>query len=352
MVKSGLADHGWSYINIDDFWQTNPEKTDDPSLTGAARNAEGRILPNSRFPDMRGLADYVHNLGLKIGLYSSPGPLTCGGCIGSWQYEALDARTYAEWGFDYLKYDLCSYPSVSDISTLKGMMRPYLLMNQHLRAQNRDIVHSLCQYGMANVSAWGDKAGQSWRTTYDITDTWESMTQILEAQDGLEMFAAPGSWNDPDMLIVGMVGWGDLHPTRLTPNEQYTHVSLWSLLCSPLLIGCDMTQLDDFTLNLLTNDEVIEVNQDPLGQQAARIEKTEALEVWAKKMEDGSTAVGLLNRGFMTGTVSVDFEKLGLKGRQRVRDLWQQRDEGTFENRYQAEVFGHGTHLIRLSPEK
>ncbi|MDD2599192.1 MAG: NPCBM/NEW2 domain-containing protein [Kiritimatiellae bacterium] len=351
MIKSGLADHGWSYINIDDFWQTNPEAQDDPSLQGAARSADGTILPNKRFPNMRELADYVHNLGLKIGLYSSPGPTTCGGCIGSWQHEAQDARTYAEWGFDYLKYDLCSYPSVGDISNLKGIMRPYLLMDKHLRAQNRDIIHSICQYGLANVSAWGAKAGQSWRTTYDITDTWESMTGILDAQDGLELFAAPGSWNDPDMLIVGMVGWGDLHPTRLTPNQQYTHVSLWCLLCSPLLIGCDMTQLDDFTLSLLTNDEVIEVNQDPLGQQAARVEKSETQEVWAKKMEDGSTVVGVINRSFMTSTLTIDFKALGLQGRQRVRDLWRQRDEGTFEASYQAEVFGHGTQLVRLFQE-
>ena len=351
MIKSGLADHGWSYINIDDFWQTNPGAQDDPSLQGAARSADGTILPNSRFPNMRELADYVHNLGLKIGLYSSPGPTTCGGCIGSWQHEAQDARTYAEWGFDYLKYDLCSYPSVSDIANLKGMMRPYLLMDKHLRAQNRDIIHSICQYGLANVSAWGGKVGQSWRTTHDITDTWESMTGILDAQDGLELFAAPGNWNDPDMLIVGMVGWGNLHPTRLTPNEQYTHVSLWCLLCSPLLIGCDMTQLDDFTLSLLTNDEVLEVNQDPLGQQATRVEKSEAQEVWAKKMEDGSTIVGLVNRSFMTSTLAIDFKALGLQGRQRVRDLWRQRDEGTFEDSYQAEVFGHGTQLVRLFQE-
>jgi alpha-galactosidase len=351
MVKSGLINHGWTYINIDDFWQTRPGEKDDASLMGPARDASGRILPNKRFPDMKALADYVHGLGLKIGLYSSPGPTTCGGCVGSWQHEALDAQTYAAWGYDYLKYDWCSYSQVSGASSLKDLMRPYLVMADALRAQKRDIVHSLCQYGMGNISAWGDRAGgQCWRTTGDITDTWDSMSKIADAQDGLEPFAKPGSWNDPDMLIVGLVGWGDLHPTRLTPNEQYTHLSLWCLLCAPLLIGCDMTQLDAFTLSLLTNDEVLEVNQDPLGQQAARIQRTDTGEVWAKKMADGSMAVGLVNRSFMTGNVAVDFQALGLSGKQRVRDLWRQMDEGAFAHRYACEVHGHGTKLIRLFP--
>ena len=351
MVESGLINHGWSYINIDDFWQTKPDENSDASLIGEPRDAQGRILPNKRFPDMRALTDYVHKLGLKTGIYSSPGPTTCGGCTGSWQHEKLDATTYAEWGFDYLKYDLCSYPSVSDISNLKGLMRPYLLMADALRSQQRDIILSLCQYGMGNVSAWGAKTGgQCWRTTVDITDTWRSMIEIADAQDGLELFAAPGSWNDPDMLIIGQVGWGNPHPTRLTPNEQYTHVSLWAILCAPLLIGCDMTQMDDFTLSLLTNDEVIAVNQDPLGQQAARIAHTENHDIWAKKMEDGSVVVALVNRGFMTDVVSVTFDQLQLKGNQRVRDLWRQQDEGIRNTRYEAEVFGHCTKLIRLFP--
>jgi alpha-galactosidase len=351
MVKSGLINHGWSYVNIDDFWQTKPGEASDATLIGPARDAEGRILPNARFPDMKGLADYVHKLGLRIGLYSSPGPTTCGGCVGSWQHELQDAQTYAEWGYDYLKYDWCSYSQVSGSGTLKELMRPYLLMTQALRAQKRDIVHSLCQYGMGSVSAWGGLAGgQCWRTTGDITDTWDSMSNILDAQDGLELFAKPGNWNDPDMLIVGMVGWGNLHPTRLTPNEQYTHMSLWCLLCSPLLIGCDMTQLDAFTLNLLTNDEVLDVNQDPLGRQAARVARTDGGEVWAKPMSDGSWAVGLVNRGFMAAPVGFDLSALGLSGRHRVRDLWRQKDEGDASGRYEATVPGHGTHLVRLSP--
>lgn len=352
MNDSGLINHGWTYINIDDFWQTRPEEKSDNSLMGPARDASGRILPNKRFPDMKALADYVHQRGLKVGLYSSPGPTTCGGCVGSWQHEALDAQTYAEWGYDYLKYDWCSYSQVSGSSSLKDLMRPYLLMSEALRSQKRDIVHSLCQYGMGNVSTWGDKAGgQCWRTTGDITDTWDSMSKIGDSQDGLELFAQPGNWNDPDMLIVGMVGWGNLHPTRLTQNEQYTHMSLWCLLCSPLLIGCDMTQLDAFTLNLLTNDDVLEVSQDPLGRQAARVQRTDASEVWAKQMEDGSLAVGLFNRSFMTGAVTVEFKTLGLSGKKRVRDLWRQKDLGTVGDRFTAEIPGHGVQLIRLFPQ-
>ncbi len=352
MLSSGLIRHGWTYINIDDFWQTSPGEKSDASLMGPARDAAGRILPNRRFPDMKALADYVHGRGLKIGLYSSPGPTTCGGCAGSWRHERLDAQTYAELGFDYLKYDWCSYSQVSGSSSLKELMRPYLLMSEALRSQRRDIVHSLCQYGMGDVSAWGDRAGgQCWRTTGDITDTWDSMGKIADAQDGLELFARPGNWNDPDMLIVGMVGWGNLHPTRLSRNEQYTHMSLWCLLCAPLLIGCDMTQLDAFTLNLLTNDEVLEVNQDPLGRQAARVQRTDSGEVWAKRMEDGSLAVGLFNRGLMTGTVKAEFKTLGLSGKQRVRDLWRQKDVGTASDSFTAEIPGHGVQLIRLYPQ-
>ena len=353
MKRSGLINHGWSYINIDDYWQTKPEEQSDATLMGPARDAAGLILPNKRFPDMKSLADHVHSLGLKIGLYSSPGPTTCGGCAGSWNHELADAKTYAEWGFDYLKYDWCSYSQVSGSGALKDLMRPYLLMAQALRVQKRDIVHSLCQYGMGNVSTWGDKAGgQCWRTTGDITDSWDSMSKIVDAQDGLELFSGPGNWNDPDMLIVGMVGWGNLHPTRLTRNEQYTHMSLWCLLCSPLLIGCDMTQLDTFTLNLLTNDEVLEVNQDPLGRQASRIQRDDTQEIWAKAMADGSLAVGLFNRSYLTGPVTLDFKTLGLTGRQRLRDLWRQTDIGAASGRYTADIPGHGVLLLRLAPEK
>ena len=349
MVESGLSRHGWSYVNIDDYWQTCPGERTDMSLMGPARDSAGRILPNARFPDMAALCRDVHQLGLKIGIYSSPGATTCGGCVGSWGHEAQDAQTYADWGFDYLKYDWCSYAQCVRNDSLSELMRPYLVMGRALRAQPRDLLLSLCQYGMGHVAAWGAKAGgQCWRTTHDIVDTWESVTGIVQAQEGFELFAGPGAWNDLDMLVVGTVGWGEPHPTRLTPNEQYSHLSYWCLLASPLLLGCDLTRLDPFTLNLLTNDEVLDVNQDPLGRQAVRVQHDDAQEIWAKPMSDGSTAVGLFNRSCLTRTVTLPFASLGLKGPHRLRDLWRQKDIGVAADTFAAKTPGHGVLLLKV----
>jgi len=349
MVASGLADHGWSTVNIDDYWTVKPG-SDDPTLQGPARDDEGNLLPNPRFPDMRGLCDAVHALGLKIGIYSSPGPLTCGGCVASHGHETKDARSFAAWGIDYLKYDWCSYGNLAEDGSLAELMKPYRLMREALDGVDRDIVYSLCQYGMGNVSEWGAKVGGNcWRTTGDIFDTWGSVASIGFGQAGLEAFAGPGRWNDPDMLVVGWVGWGpDLHPTRLTPNEQYAHVSLWCLLSAPLLLGCDLTRLDAFTLGLLTNDEVLEVNQDPLGRQAARVAREGRAEVWAKAMEDGSRAVGLFNRGELEGEVTAPFDALAIDGKAVVRDLWRQTDLGEFEGSFTARVPRHGVVLVRV----
>jgi len=358
MVSSGLIHHGWTYINIDDFWEVHRDSRD-PTLQGPQRDAQGRILPNPRFPDMKGLTDYVHDKGLKIGLYSSPGPWTCGGCVGSYHHEELDAQQYGDWGFDYLKYDWCTYSQIVTNETRANytrptLMKPYQVMRAALDKVPRDIIFSLCQYGMGNVWAWGaDAGGNSWRTTGDIRDTWASMAGIGFRQAGHEKYAGPGHFNDPDMLVVGKVGWGPaLHPTHLLPNEQYTHISLWCLLASPLLIGCDMTQLDDFTLNLLTNDEVLEVNQDPLGRQAGRVAQNGQLEVWAKDMEDGSKAVGLFNRGTAEARVTAKWSDLGLTGKQKVRDLWRQKNLGDVADQFEAAVPRHGVVLVRMWPAK
>jgi len=293
----------------------------------------------------------VHSLGLKIGLYSGPGPLTCGGCIASYQHEQQDAQSYGEWGFDYLKYDWCSYGEIEKGNTLAGYMKPYQVMRAALDKVPRDILYSLCQYGMGNVWEWGDQVGGNcWRTTGDITDTWTSMAGIGFSQAGHEKYAGPGHFNDPDMLVVGKVGWGpSLHPTRLTPNEQYTHISLWCLLCSPLLIGCDMTQMDDFTMNLLTNDEVLEVSQDPLGRQASRVSKEGTAEVWAKDMEDGSKVVGLFNRSELEAPVKITWQALGISGKQMLRDLWRQKKLGEFRDQFEAKVPRHGVVLVRIA---
>jgi alpha-galactosidase len=338
MVRSGLVNHGWTYINVDDVWQ-NQHNTSDPSLRGPYRDADGFIVPNSRFPDMKGMADYIHSLGLKAGLYSSPGPWTCGSCAASWQHEEQDAETYSKWGFDYLKYDWCSYGDVASQDTYPvdrpgagadtiHAIRPYQHMGDCLRKQHRDIVFSLCQYGNNDVWTWGASVnGNSWRTTGDIVDTWDRMKEIGFNQGSAAPYAGPGHWNDPDMLVVGQVGWGNLHPSRLTPDEQYTHISLWCLLSAPLLIGCDLDKLDNFTLSLLSNDEVLALDQDPLGKEAKCVISDGNVQVYEKELADGNRALGFFNLG--TEPIDYGFNKfavVGLTGKQRVRDLWRQKD--------------------------
>jgi alpha-galactosidase len=357
MVKSGLINHGWTYINVDDYWQNN-RNSKDPTLQGQFRDTNGIIVPNSRFPDMKGMADYIHNLGLKAGLYSSPGPWTCGGCTGSFQHEEQDAQTYAAWGFDYLKYDWCTYNDIADgrdlnakdiplwngiASPPEGAIYPFRVMGKFLREQKRDIVFSLCQYGMANVGKWGGQVGgNSWRITDDIEDQWGEARHGWQSggggagggvatigfnQDKLAPFSKPGNWNDPDMLVVGRLGWGKLHPSRLTPDEQYSHISLWCMLSAPLLIGCDMTKFDDFTLNLLSNDEVLALDQDALGKQATCVVTNGDVRVYEKELEDGGRALGFFNLG--STPVNLDFNQLaqiGFNGKSHVRDLWRQID--------------------------
>ncbi|MDR3456581.1 MAG: NPCBM/NEW2 domain-containing protein [Verrucomicrobiae bacterium] len=373
LVKSGLVNHGWTYINIDDFWE-NHRDSNDPTLHGDFRDAKGFVVPNSRFPDMKGLADYVHGLGLKIGLYSSPGPWTCGGCTGSFQHEAQDAQTYAQWGFDYLKYDWCSYGSIADgkqatdssipswsegkgKSDIEVAIYPYRLMGKFLHEQKRDIVFSLCQYGMSDVWNWGGSVnGQSWRTTGDITDTWRSMSDIGFKQDKAAPLAKPGNWNDPDMLIVGEVGWGKTHPTRLTTDEQYTHISLWCLLSAPLLIGCDMEKFDDFTLSLLSNDEVLAIDQDALGKEAMCAINHDTVRIYKKDLADGGHAIGFFNLGAQPVDLSFnEFAPLGLAGRQHVRDLWRQKnlaDVDTLAGSLPLTIPAHGVLLYKFKAAK
>ena len=373
LVKSGLINHGWTYINVDDFWQ-NHRDSQDSTLQGKFRDDKGFVVPNSRFPDMKGMAGYIHSLGLKAGLYSSPGPWTCGGCTGSYQHEQQDAQTYAKWGFDYLKYDWCSYQSIAegkdptdksipswspskgrtDVAVAKD---PYATMGKYLRQQPRDIVFSLCQYGMADVWQWGGSVnGNCWRTTGDIVDTWRSMSNIGFRQDKAAPYAKPGNWNDPDMLIVGQVGWGNTHPTRLPPDEQYTHISLWCMLSAPLLIGCDMEKFDDFTLNLLSNDEVLAVDQDALGKQATCVLTNGTVRVFEKPLADGSQAVGYFNLGNKPVDLNFNqFSVLGLAGKLHIRDLWRQQDlleVNTAEGAVPMTVPAHGVMLYKFAAGK
>jgi alpha-galactosidase len=236
------------------------------------------------------------------------------------------------------------------------MQKPYRHMKAALDASGRDIVYSLCQYGMGDVYKWGKQVGGNlWRTTGDITDTWGSMSSIGFIHSERAMGARPGGWNDPDMLVVGHLGWGpNPRPTRLTPNEQITHITLWSLLAAPLIIGCDLTKIDPFTKALLTNHDVVEVDQDPLGKAATRRKQTEDIEVWARPLWDGTYAVGLFNRGYERSNIRVDWKDLDarLSGRQPVRDLWQRRDVGMFDRGYSASVPAHGAVFVKVGRPK
>jgi len=343
LIEKGLADYGYCYMNIDDGWEA------------PKRNADGTIAVNEKFPSMKDLGDWLHSEGLKFGIYSSPGDLTCGGYLGSIDHELQDAESYNSWGIDYLKYDWCGYgrkhAKEPDRQTVASYVRPYLLMEGYLRQQPRDIFYSLCQYGMADVWKWGESVdANSWRTTGDITDTWESLYSIgFEQQVELYPYAKPGHWNDPDMLIVGKVGWSNnLRDSRLTPDEQYAHISLWSLLASNMLIGCDIAQIDDFTINVLCNNEVNAVNQDILGKQAQRVVQDGAIQIWARPLSDGAYAVGIFNVG--TTDARVDFKKyfsqMGISSLKAARDLWRQKDLSTSDVNYFIPT--HGVKFLKV----
>jgi len=359
MVSSGLADHGYMYVNIDDCWSVKPGSAD-PTLQGEPRDQSGKINSNPRFPDMRALTDHIHAKGLKAGIYTSPGPLTCADHVAAWQHEEADIERFVEWGFDFLKYDWCSYDRIAKDRSREELEKPYLLISQILRRQPRDIVLNLCQYGMGSVWEWGKEAGgNSWRTAGDLGGSFEKIGLALfrdgfdlYAEKGLHRFGGPGGWNDPDYILIGYLSnWkGQTVPTPLTPNEQYSHISLWSLLAAPLIFSGDVTRLDPFTLSLLTNDEVIEVDQDPLGQPGRRMTKKGDLEVWARPLEDGSLAVGLFNRGEGLKAVTATWEDLGITGPHEARDIWRQRDVGIFDGQFDALVARHGVVLVRLWP--
>ncbi len=336
LIDKGLADYGYCYMNVDDGWEA------------PKRNADGTIAVNEKFPSMKALGDWLHERGLKFGIYSSPGDYTCGGYLGSIDHELQDAESYNSWGVDYLKYDWCGYGRAHAKEKDKGVasyVRPYLLMQKFLREQPRDIFYSLCQYGMADVWEWGRFVdANSWRTTGDITDTWRSMYDIgFRKQAGLAPYAAPGHWNDPDMLIVGKVGWSsNLRDSRLTPDEQYTHITLWTLLASNMLIGCDIAQMDDFTIGLLCNNEVNAINQDILGKQADRISKEGDIEVWGRPLSDGSMAIGFFNVG--SEDLQIDIKKFVPTG--TVRDLWRQKDLTADE--FKCTIPTHGCKYIKV----
>jgi alpha-galactosidase len=359
MVNNGMIDHGYSYINIDDCWSAKPGSSDS-TLSVTPRDNNGMINPNRRFPDMKSLTDYIHSKGLKAGIYTSPGSYTCAGHAAVYGHEEKDIARFTEWGYDFLKYDWCSYSDVARRDTLPDLQKPYLLISKILGKQKRDIVLNLCQYGMGDVWKWGKEAGgQSWRTADDLGGSFEGIAKALfrdgfdvYSRDSLHLYGGPGGWNDPDYLLIGYLSnWkGQTVPTPLTPDEQYTQVSLWSIVAAPLILSGDITRLDDFTLSLLTNDEIIEVDQDPLGKPGYRAAKDGDKEVWIRTMDDGSLAVGLFNRGETETDVTAFWSDLGLSGRQRVRDLWRQKDIGKINEKYTARVSKHGVAMVRMWP--
>jgi alpha-galactosidase len=359
MVASGMADFGYEFVSIDDCWARNANAAN-PRQRGKPRDQAGNILPNDDFPDMNALTDYIHARGLKAGTYTSPGPLTCGGYTGSWQHEEQDARTIASWGFDLLKYDLCSYQRMPGIKTAEDDRTPYRKMGAILQAMPRDIVMNMCQYGRAQVWTWaGDVGAQSWRTTGDLglaKDTALPGFYSIGFQNAEHwQFAGPGRWNDPDYILIGYVGdansWNRGKPAervKLTANEQYSYMSMWALMSSPLFFGGDMGRLDEFTLNVLCNAEVIGVDQDLLGKQARVVRKTAEEFILAKPLEDGSVAVGLFNLTQEPRSLACSLSEVGAPPKAKIRDLWRQRPDGEASGELRRTVGAHGVAMVRL----
>jgi alpha-galactosidase len=323
LVSSGMRDAGYIYLNIDDTWEGD-------------RDANGVIQTNNKFPDMKALADYVHSKGLKFGIYSSPGPYTCAGYEGSYGHEAQDAKTYAAWGIDYLKYDWCSAARVYPDSAMRAV---YQKMADALRATNRPIVYSLCQYGREDVWTWGDKVGGNlWRTTGDINDTYKRMMEIVDTQSAIAKYAGPGHWNDPDMLEIGNGG--------MTTDEYRTHMSLWAIFAAPLLAGNDVRGMTDDTKSILLNKDVIAVDQDPLGAQGQRSDKSGDVEYYIRPLSNGDRALVVVNRANSSTTTKipwVDMIPVGAK----VRDLWKHKDF-TPSSDQSFTIPAHGSLMFRM----
>jgi alpha-galactosidase len=329
IVKNGMRDAGYVYINIDDTWE-------------GVRDAQGNITANKKFPDMKALADYVHSKGLKFGIYSSPGPRTCGEYPGSYGHEEQDAKTFAAWGVDFLKYDWCGARMVYKDSDLRAV---YQRMGDALLSSGRAVVYSLCEYGNGHVETWGTKVGANlWRTTGDIHDTWSSMIGNITKQIPTAASAGPGHWNDPDMLEVGN--------GHMTDDEYRTHMSLWALTSAPLLAGNDIRTMAPSTKEILLNLEVIAVDQDTLGMQATPI-KHGIFDLWTKPLADGSVAVGVVNLGATETTVSLKASDLGLGTAVRsARDLWKHADVAFHSGVYETKVPSHGVLMLRVSGKR
>ena len=353
MIQSGMADVGYQYVNIDDCWMNAP-RSKDPMRVGPLRDERGNMVPNQHFPDMVALTSFIHSKGLKSGIYSSPGSLTCGGFAGSWQHEEQDAQQFAAWGFDFLKYDWCSYNKIAGKDkSLEALQKPYLQMGSILKSLDRDMVFNLCQYGMGDVWKWGGEVGgHCWRTSGDLGLELDRIFEVALKNSEYRQYSKPGEWNDPDYIQIGFIGsafhMGSPELTPMPPAMQYAYMSLWSLMAAPLIYSGDMSKLDDFTLNVLCNPEVIEVDQDPLGECARVIKRDNGNFLMLKNMEDGSKAVGLFNRGATEAEMSVSWTELQVKGKQRVRDLWRQKELGIFQQQFSAKIPPYGVVMVKI----
>jgi alpha-galactosidase len=339
LVSTGMRDAGYVYVNVDDTWE-------------GKRDAQGVLHTNEKFPDMKALGDYIHSKGLKFGIYSSPGPKTCGGYEGSYGHEAQDAQMYASWGIDFLKYDLCSFQDMmreakaahpDDPSYTKNMMiAAYRKMGDALKATGRPILYSLCQYGVDQPWKWGPEVGaQMWRTTDDIDDSYGRMVTIGFSQAGLSKYAGPGHWNDPDMLEIGN--------GKMSEDEYRTHMSLWVLLAAPLLAGNDLSKMTDADKSLLMNKEAIAIDQDSLGKQGDRLYQSGDFDVWTKPLSGGRVAVGLFNRSWDNRDVSVDLAEIGFRNGANLRDVWKQKDLGHRSGVFTDTLPKHGATLLIVS---
>jgi alpha-galactosidase len=336
LVASGMRDAGYIYVNIDDSWEGD-------------RDASGVLHTNSKFPDMKALADYVHSKGLKLGIYSGPGPKTCGGYAGSYQHEEQDAKMYAAWGIDYLKYDMCSMGRIINKEANGDPKKRaeldkavYDKMHKALVATGRPIVFSLCQYGWDDVWKWGPEVGGNlWRTTGDISDDYTRMSEIGFMQFNLAKYAAPGHWNDPDMLEVGNGG--------MTHDEYITHMSLWAILAAPLLAGNDLSKMTPETKAILTNREVIAVDQDALGKQGYRVSALGSNEIWEKPLGGGAKAVALFNRGEAASSITLDLKAVGFGEGAKLQDLWSGKSVSANGGSYTVTVPMHGAVLLKVS---
>ena len=343
IVSSGMRDAGYVYVNIDDTWE-------------GKRDASGVLHTNEKFPDMKGLADYVHSKGLKLGIYSGPGPQTCARFEGSLGHEQQDADLYASWGIDYLKYDLCSFrqavmetqsPGVTPEAKLKQdqlMRDAYLKMYQALQKTGRPIVYSLCQYGYDSVWQWAPAMGGNlWRTTDDVRDNFPSIALIANTNIGIGRYAGPGHWNDPDMLEVGN--------GKLTPDENRTHMGMWAMLAAPLLAGNNLTKLTPEITAILTDKEVIAIDQDALGRGAERIYQEGPVQIWSRPLADGGHAVAIINFGedftFMRG-IGLHLKEAGIKGGAKARDVWAAKDLGSLGDDYKVTLRRHEMLLLRF----